>query len=201
MLSRSMLGGLLALWVGAVAGGSALQWNYVNAPGARGAQPENWPEASLVKRESTGLTLVMLVHPRCPCTRASLRELASVMEQTKGRLSAHVLLWVPESASSDWRDGELWRRARKIPGVQVHADVRGEEARRFGALTSGHTVVYGPDGRLLFSGGLTPARGHPGESAGKEAILALAREEKPEWARTDVYGCGLRDSSSRAPAP
>ncbi|ATB28613.1 RedB protein [Melittangium boletus] len=200
MLSRSMLGGLLALWVGAVAGGSALQWNYVNAPGAREAQPERWPEASLVKRESTGLTLVMLAHPRCPCTRASLRELASLMEQTKGRLSAHVFLWVPKSAHSDFHDGELWRRARGIPGVQVHADVEGEEARRFGALTSGHTVVYGPDGRLLFSGGLTPMRGHSGESAGKEAILALARDEKPERARTDVYGCGLRESSARASA-
>lgn len=198
MLSRSRVVGVLVLWCGAVAGGLALQWRYDHTPGAREDSPGEWPRTEVLTRGPTGLTLVMLAHPRCPCTRASLQVLASVMERARGRLSAHVLLWVPGRGDADWHEGELWRRAREIPGVQVHADVEGQEARRFGALTSGHTVVYGADGRLVFSGGLTPARGQPEEGAGAEALLALARREVSGEARADVYGCGLRAPVARA---
>jgi hypothetical protein len=64
---------------------------------------------------------------------------------------------------------------------------------RFGALTSGHTVVYDPSGRLLFSGGITSARGHAGENMGSELILAqLARKTNPQTHA--VFGCPLADS-------
>ena len=106
------------------------------------------------------------------------------------------MVWVPDASASDWREGELWRRAGEIPGVQVHVDVRGEGARRFGALTSGHTVVYDPEGTLVFSGGLTATRGEPEEGAGARAVLALARSVMPERSRTEVYGCGLREPSA-----
>lgn len=197
MLSRSWMSGVLVLWAGAVVGGSAIQWRYANAPGPREATPEHWPQTQGVTREPTGFTLVMFAHPKCPCTRASLEVLGALLERTGGSFSARVLLWVPDTADSGWHEGELWRRAREMPGVQVHADVRGEEARRFGALTSGHTVVYDPEGRLVFSGGLTATRGHPEEGAGARTLLALARSRSPERSRTEVYGCGLREPSAR----
>ena len=57
--------------------------------------------------------------------------------------------------------------------------------------------VYDPEGRLVFSGGLTATRGHPEEGAGARTLLALARSRPPERSHTEVYGCGLREPSAR----
>ena len=54
--------------------------------------------------------------------------------------------------------------------MRVVNDVEGVEARRFGAQTSGTTSLYSPDGRLLFSGGITSSRGHEGDNAGEDAL-------------------------------
>ena len=68
----------------------------------------------------------------------------------------------------------------------------GREARLFGAATSGQTMVYGRNGHLLFSGGITAARGHYGDNAGASAIGALLEQPTPQSGRkTAVYGCAL----------
>ena len=41
--------------------------------------------------------------------------------------------------------------------------------------TSGQVVVYDAKGALLFSGGITAARGHMGDNAGRDRITALLR--------------------------
>jgi hypothetical protein len=45
------------------------------------------------------------------------------------------------------------------PAQRARADAEGVEMHRFGALTSGQTLVYDAAGRLLFSGGITASRG------------------------------------------
>jgi hypothetical protein len=77
--------------------------------------------------------------------------------------------------------------------VTVLDDVDGTEARRFGALTSGQVVVYDADGRLRFSGGITPARGHAGDNAGRSAIIALLEGASSASVETPVFGCSLLD--------
>ena len=42
------------------------------------------------------------------------------------------------------------------PGVTSWDDAGGKLAQRFGVLTSGHVLLYDTDGRLLYSGGITP---------------------------------------------
>jgi hypothetical protein len=72
------------------------------------------------------------------------------------------------------------------------ADHAGMESARFGATTSGHAVLFDRAGRKLFDGGITPSRGHQGDSEGLRAIeLRLAGIHAS--ARTDVYGCPLFD--------
>ena len=58
-----------------------------------------------------------------------------------------------------------WRSAAAIPGVTVHVDHDGGEARRFGAETSGFVVLYDAHGELLFAGGITTGRGQAGDNA------------------------------------
>ena len=77
-------------------------------------------------------------------------------------------------------------------------DLNGAEAHRFGAATSGQAMLYDPAGRLLFSGGLTEARGEAGESEGMDAILHNLGGAPGAATRAPVYGCEL--FASRADA-
>lgn len=190
-----ILGGLV--WLLGVTGGMAALGRYAATPGSTGeaGAPARWPSDARLPRQEGRPTLVMLAHPRCPCTRASVSELAVLMARAGGRLDAFVLFLRPEGAGSDWEGGGLWRAAAAIPGVTVLRDEGGEQARRFGAATSGHALLYDAAGRLRFSGGITLARGHAGDNPGRAAVEALVREgeEQDGAARTAVYGCALED--------
>jgi len=134
----------------------------------------------------------MLAHPHCPCTRASVGELARIMAHGQGKVNACVLFVKPTGAGANWDDTELRHNAAAIPGVTVLTDSDRTETARFGAETSGHTLLFGRDGALLFSGGITPSRGHAGGNAGESAILAIIEEEWGDHAAaTPVFGCSL----------
>ena len=139
----------------------------------------------------------MLAHPRCPCTRASVVELNRLMVLCPRRASVVVLFLEPPGCSGKWVRTDLWRDAAAIPGVRVTADREGKVAKRFGATTSGDTLLYSPDGRLLYHGGLTGSRGHEGDNAGLESLVALLDGREPATQRTPVYGCPL--TTNRVP--
>ncbi|WP_163863693.1 RedB protein [Myxococcus eversor] len=194
-LSRGawLLGGLL--WLVATAAGFALLARHALTPGETREAPSSWPSSAHPPRAEGRPTLVMLAHPRCPCTRASLGELSVLMEHARGQLDARVLFLQPEGTSSDWTQGPLWRAAAAIPGVTVLADMGGEQARGFGVATSGHSLFYDAAGRLRFSGGLTGARGHRGDNPGRDAVEALLREAGRVGGSSEhaVYGCALEE--------
>jgi hypothetical protein len=78
-----------------------------------------------------------------------------------------------------------------LPDVTVLRDDAGVEARRFGAETSGQVLLYGADGRLMFSGGATGARAHPGDNLGRASIVALLNHAATLETTTPVFGCPL----------
>jgi hypothetical protein len=180
-------------WLGTVGTGIALVTRYKGTPG-QGAEaaPEKWPADSVVPRAVNRSTLVMLAHPRCSCTRASIGELAELMQRAGDRLSAYVLVMQPPGLDPGWSETDIWRGAAAIPGVRVIRDTDGREARRFGAETSGQTLVYDAGGRLVFRGGMTPARGHAGSSVGRDRIAALLTSGSTP-ASAPVFGCALND--------
>ena len=180
------------VWIAAVCFGLRSLLSYESTPGRVGAVPQSWPH-SQIERANDRPTLVMLAHPRCPCTRASMGELAQIMAAVQGKVRAYVLFFTPRHSGSDWEDSDLRRSAAAIPGVTVLSDVEGEEAQRFGAETSGHTLLFGADGRLLFSGGITGSRGHAGGNDGESAIISLISHHGAARARTFVFGCSLVD--------
>ncbi len=192
-------------WVVAVALGLRILLNYESAPGGVGAVPQSWPATSKIQRASDRPTLIMLAHPHCPCTRASMEELAQVMARVQGKVSAYVLFYKPRGPSRtggtgpDWENTELRRTAAQIPGVTVLSDIDGAEARLFGAETSGHTLLFNPSGRLLFSGGITQSRGHSGDNAGESAIVSLVNNHFSERAETFVFGCSLTNRGQPEP--
>ncbi len=184
------------LWVFAVSAGIWIMWSYENSPGIAATPPAHWPADSRIPRVSNGATLIMMAHPHCPCTRASVGELALLMARAQGRVTAYVLLLKPKDMPESWEKTDLWNSAANIPGVHVLPDEDGIEAKRFHAATSGQTLVYDKDGRLLFSGGITSARGHSGDNAGRSAIVSLLMQGEAERTETLVFGCPLFDPSS-----
>jgi hypothetical protein len=166
---------------------------YANRPGVPAHAPALWPQGSAINLDPNRPTLVMLVHPRCDCTQASLDELAELMARAPQAAAFYVVFMKPPSSDSTWDDTRLWRTASAIPGLTViHDD--GRETARFGAETSGQILLYGPDGHLLFSGGATPARGHEGDSLGFESLLTLLRGSRSAASQSPVFGCPLFDT-------
>src|SRR5688572_11148571 len=72
---------LAVLWVACVSSGGALLWKYAATPGIAATPPEKWPTNSAIARNPDTSTIIMLAHPRCPCTRASIAELAVLMNR------------------------------------------------------------------------------------------------------------------------
>ncbi len=183
----------VAIWLGSVAiGVSALQ-SYNSAPAPEQVPPSVWPTASQLPRTAGKPTLVLLAHPRCPCTRATLHELGVLMTRAGARVTADVLFVRPSGVAPDWEKTELWRSAAAIPGVTVTSDEGGREAALFHAVTSGQVVLFNTQGREIFSGGITGSRGHEGDNPGLARVLSLLWHGSAERAKAPVFGCALDD--------
>jgi hypothetical protein len=187
------LAGFLALWVLAVGFGQLKLLDYSNTPAVGAAPPATWPESSSLVKRPARLTAVMLAHPQCPCTRASIGELAIAAAQAAGRLDIYVVFL--DSPAFEL-ESDLWRSALEIPNAKVIADPDGAEIQRFGVKASGHTLVYDAAGRLAFSGGVVSARGHAGANRGRDAIVELVRHHRSSVMSSPVFGCALQ---SRVP--
>jgi hypothetical protein len=198
--NRMLLLAVAVIWFAGVVAGLAGMATYSNRPGQAAHAPERWPSASRLSRDSARPTIVMLAHPQCDCTRASLMELAKVMARAPGQATALVVFMMPAGVDDSWQDTSLWHLASRIPGVTVIRDEHGAEAARFGVATSGQTLMYDAGGRLVFSGGTTAARGHEGDNTGVTALLALLGGRAPAASTTPVFGCELFGGAAQAAA-
>lgn len=200
-MSALKLGGRLptvvsaTLWAAAVAAGFGVLLDFDTRPGDAGDPPATWPEDTSIARPPGTFELLMILHPHCPCSRASLTELERIAARGRGRLYVSVLLYAPAQAGEGWSDTDSRRRAEAIPGAEVILDATGAEQRRFGLRTSGHVLLYDAAGALRFSGGITAARGHEGDSMGAAAILSLVSAASP--AATAAFEPGARRAAFR----
>lgn len=164
---------------------------YSSVPGPEAPAQPVWPAEARWIRHPERATLVLFLHPQCPCSAATLSELERMLPQLGGRADIHLSFVLPAARTADWARAQLWRRAERFPGVELSVDEGGREAERFGARTSGETYLYAPSGQLLFRGGITSARGHEGDSAGKSAVLAYFRGQPVPVSGTRTFGCAI----------
>ncbi|MEO1984911.1 MAG: hypothetical protein ABGZ24_30715 [Fuerstiella sp.] len=183
---------LTVVWLGMVGIGLSSMWEYETTPGQLTAPLAHWPDDSLMECSPDRPTLVVFAHPRCPCTRATIGELAVIMAHCPERVDVRVLFVRPSVFSAGWEKTDLWSAAEAIPGVKVLCDEDGFEAIRFRATTSGYSLLYDPTGRFLFSGGITGSRGHSGDNAGRSAIESLVMTGASVGKRhLCAFGCPL----------
>ena len=179
--------GIGALSCLATVGAGAAQLRYAFTPGELGEPALAWPEHSGITRVPGRATLLMFVHPRCTCTRASLDELAEVIALDPP--AADVVLVVDDEDHGPLAPAV----ALDVPGARIVHE-HGEETERFGVATSGEVMLFSAGGERRFVGGITASRGARGSSPGRVALEAALTD--PHRA-TDaaVYGCPLTESA------
>lgn len=178
------------VWSLAVLGATFGVVAYKLRPGAAADAPRHWPAGSTLTRAAGKPTLLVMAQPLCPCTEATLEQLAHVLTRRADALDTQVVFTIPEGLEGWERSGSL-KRARELKGVTVHLDRDGSEAARFGSFTSGQVLLFDADGELKFAGGITGARGHQGDNAGERRLLAVLAGERPERDTAPVFGCEL----------
>lgn len=186
----------VVLWGGGIAAGFIYGTLYEQTPSKSDTAQDHWPPASRCRLATDKPTLLMFVHPRCPCSRASISELSVLMTHCHDRLESHVLFLGPTSTPDDWAKTDLWKAAARIPGVELHLDIGGVEHRRFGALVSGEVFLYQPSGELAFHGGITAGRGHAGDNLGRWALEQFLLKDELPTAESPVFGCELTTPAS-----
>jgi hypothetical protein len=190
------------VWVLAVGIGFRILWSYSATPGIEpsAGAPAAWPADGPLARARTGFTFVMAVHPKCPCSRASLGELGQLLARSGEGISGYALMLCPPGTPDAFARTDLWEAAARLPRVQVVLDRDGREAERFGARTSGHLVLFDPTGARRFAGGVTGARGHLGDNLGRSSVERIVAG-RPAGDRQPTFGCALFDPDpARRPA-
>jgi hypothetical protein len=167
---------------------------FESTPGAPADARASWPANAGVERNLSGPTLVMLAHPHCSCSRASVAELAEIIARGPRNLQTVVFVFRPHDFQAGWERTAVWNAAAKLPNTRVVVDIDGAAARRFGAITSGQTFLYDRAGVLRFSGGITSARGHRGENSGRDSVIRLANTSAG-FSTHSVFGCAIGGKS------
>lgn len=187
---------LAVLWLLLAGYGMWYLAQYKNTPAANVTDyPKTFPAESRIERSSEVSTLLFFSHPKCPCTRASLRELSRLLSDLNGKLHVVVIFIKPQDSPEDWKDTDLIRSAEAIPNVRVLIDENERETKIFNAQTSGLNLLYDREGNLKFDGGITSARGHEGDNAGRQAIYEIVTESPNRNAETAVFGCPLNKNN------
>lgn len=169
---------------------NVLLFRYQGTPGEPAQAPGQWPSQSLIKRETGVPTLLMFVHPSCECTESSLRELNRLIAPTRQPLDVYLVVSMAPGMNQEWVTLSTLKNLQHYPNVHTVIDGGQQETDRFGVKTSGDVLLYSPDGRLLFSGGITPSRAHEGSARGQRFLLE-AIQRGASSPQTQVFGCPL----------
>jgi hypothetical protein len=169
--------------------------HFETTPGRGAASRTMWPARSRIAPERDRWTLVMLIHPHCSCTRASLQELERIIEMSGPSLQPYVLVYRPADFQTGWEKTETFEAAKRLQRARVIVDADGAEARLFGGFTSGQTFLYDREGALRFSGGITSLRGHAGVNRGSMDVVDIVHA-KARQGTHPVFGCAIVTTES-----
>jgi hypothetical protein len=181
------------LWFIAVMVGGWFLYCYALTPDRAGEAVRHWPAGASLRPAWTRPVLVLFLHPRCPCSSATVEELNKLLVGGSDQVESFVVFVRPEGVEPGWEQTGLWQTAAALPDVRVLPDRGGRDQKLFGARVSGEAFLYDTAGRLLFHGGITSARGHVGDNAGAEALAARMQDSDSGFCRTNVFGCRLAD--------
>ncbi len=179
-----LLRAIAVAWLAAVTGLSAWVWHYKLTPGVAASAPSDWPAGTQLTHNSKP-TLLAFIHPLCQCSQATINELERVQAQMREPVTTYLVM----RGTDDVKDSSNYRAAQRLTRTDIVIDNGGDIARAFGVETSGQVLLYSREGVRLFAGGITGARGHEGDNAGKHTLLALLADQRGDSAAAHVFGC------------
>lgn len=200
-ITPTLLRGVVAgFCICAAIAGMWLLIDYSQQPGSQGEVPVQWPQSTALPLAKDRPTLLMFLHPHCPCSRSTLAEAESLLE-ADARADVIAVFVRPSGTDQGWERGTLWNRVQADSRITAVVDGKGTEARQFGAETSGFVCLFGPDGRRQFAGGITAGRGHVGENEGRTALSQWLKSGRSRASTATVFGCPLFSQHELAGAP
>ena len=139
----------------------------------------------------------------CPFVRKHYG--AGAMQALQTQAAADSVVWLSIVSSAPGEQGHfdaaaMDARTREAGGRQraVLLDPDGTVGRRYGALTTPHMFVIGPDGRTVYNGAIDD---RPSTDAASldgarnyvvEALAAVRAGRAPATTRTQPYGCSVK---------
>jgi len=177
------------IWIVGISIGMWQLVAYSTTPGPTTEVRAVWPQQSTLQLETESHTLLVFMHPRCPCSRATLNSMARVLASAEVEVVPKFIFGCPSTESATWAQTDLWTFAEGLG--QPILDWDSAESQLFGAVTSGHVMLFAPTGELVFSGGVTIGRGHEGDAIGKCALSEALRGKNAANDRFQIYGCPI----------
>lgn len=184
----------IGLWVTAVLLGMIGLQLYASTQGQSGPVP-SLQQFSYLPIDSRRFNLLIFIHPQCPCTRASLKELERLIVRAENRLAVLSIVYTPSKPPEGWDDNSIYKQLQSIPGISVIEDIDGVLAQQFGAYTSGWTILYSRTGQPLYWGGITLQRGHEGDNPGSQAILRYLDQPHLPATHGRIFGCPILEKN------
>lgn len=188
--SNFLIALFIAVWAVSIGIGFVRLTDYASRPGKPANVSPKLPAGIFTGSGKNLPKLVLFIHPRCPCSRSTLNELARMVANRQAHAEIKIFFYKPADQSAEWVETDLWENAKRIPGVEI-AVMSEEEIEKFGVVTSGQAILYDAESEIVFSGGITPGRGHEGMSSGRSEIENYLENGKISIRETPVFGCLL----------
>ena len=119
---RSIFCVSFVLWLSASIAGMTTLWNHEARPGIPAAAPTSWPRDSALSKQPSKAAMLVWIHPHCPCSWATIRELERLLVHVSDDTDCQIILTRPAECGSDFVESDLTRAIRKIRGVSVVVD-------------------------------------------------------------------------------
>ena len=177
-------------WILMVAIGIWKTSEFTYTPGASVTDISKFPASSKLNAKTLQPTLLVFLHPKCSCSSSTLEELKRLLpELTKVRVV--VVFGQPPGRDPAWTKSELWEKAQNLKGTELFLDKNNAEMSLFKISTSGQAFLFNAEDELVYSGGLTPGRGHEGVNDGQVFIREWLKKPSRKSFFDHVFGCGI----------
>ena len=194
---------LLGAWLTAILLGMSGMLAHRYASGAI-AINSAWPLQSKLSLHPSERTLLVFLHPQCPCAAATVEEISRMLAKAGQQADLQLVVFRPENQSQEWSETPTIQRAQLLGASRCWDDVNGRIASQFHVSTSGQVLLFETDGRLLFNGGVTDSRGHQGDNPNADALIQLLMQSSQNMQQTvvrDVFGCEITPAIAPAGEP
>lgn len=191
---------LFLLWLVLIAGSYAWSIRYGFATGKQSGAPPTLPLSLDLASPLPRAQLLLALHPHCPCSRATVTELAKIISRTADSRDITVLMYKPAAQPDSWLEGSLLNECRRM-NLRIRPDPEGRLAASLGGFTSGHVVLYDVSGRLRYQGGITGSRGHEGDNLGELAVIEALQVRASSLKSLPVFGCAIKQAQATQKVP